>query len=131
VSEAYLAKGRNKYVAEGPGQLHPALHVEAVEGEHTDQQERQEQEQAEDAVDGVLELLVVDDLGHFGRETHDPDEREDQGDPVELVVDQLVVLVHLEDERVVYVVLAEHLNGHACCVQDETQDRREVEHVDA
>ena len=56
------------------------------------------------------------------REAAYPDKRKEDADAVHLVVDQLVVLIHLEYERIVDVVASEYLNGEARREQDEAND---------
>ena len=56
------------------------------------------------------------------REAANPDEGKEDTDAVHLVVDQLVVLIHLEYKRIVDVVAAEYLNGEARREQDEAND---------
>ena len=79
----------------------------------------------------VLYMTIIELWGqlchsHLPGKAHKPDKAEDQCHSVHLVMDQLVVLVDLEDERVVDVVSTEYLDVESCCEQDENQDRCEV-----
>ena len=84
----------------------------------------------------VLDLAVGElraQLNHrnLPGEAADPDKGEDDRDPVQLVMNQLVVLVYLEYESVVDVVAAEDLDGKPSSEQYEANDRSEVVGVHA
>ena len=84
-----------------------------------DRHEAECQEQDKKNNREVLYLAIVKfwlqfNHGDLPGETHKPEESEDQGNSVQLMMNQLIVLVDLKDKCIVNVVAAEDLNGKAC-----------------
>ena len=107
---------------ESLSQLDPTSQVAEVERHDTHSNERHQKDNGE-----VLHLAFIEfraELNHcdLPREAAYPDEGKEDADAVHLVVDQLVVLIHLEYERIVDVVAAEYLNGEPRRKQDEAND---------
>jgi hypothetical protein len=102
-----------------------------VEWQEADGYEADEKDDGEGTKAVIIEVIMQDDHGHLAGQAEAPDKEKDQADSVQLMMDELVVLVHLEDEGVVEVVLPEGLHSESCCYQDENQDGSEVVYVDS
>ena len=62
----------------------------------------------------VIEFWRELDHGHLPSETEKPYKGKDDGDTVELVVNEFIVLVDLKNEGVIYVVSTEDLHAQPC-----------------
>ena len=71
----------------------------------------------------VVKLRIELNHCNLPCETSEPKESEDDGDSVQLVVNQFVVLVDLEDKCVIDTVASKYLDGESCSEQYEADDR--------
>lgn len=131
VSESHLAKRRNENVPQSLGKLDAPAEVKAVDGHEAECEEEDEEDDREVLNITVIELGRQLDHSDLPSQAREPHEGEDESHSVKLVVDKLVMLVNLEDERVVDIVSAEDLHREACPEQDEADDEGEVVRVDA
>ena len=69
--------------------------------------------------------------GDLPSQTPKPDEEEHSGHSVELMMYNRVLLIDLEDERIVDTVSSEDLDGESSCKEEEDDRRQEVVRVDA
>ena len=113
MAESDFAKRLDDDMPKCFGKLHPISHVEEVEWHEAHNDERGEQDHRKVLHVTVVEFRCQLDHGDLPSEAREPDKREDEGDPVELVVNELVVLIDLKDEGVVNVEPAEDLNCEA------------------
>ena len=114
MSEADLSEGWDEDVPKSLGQLLAPSVVETVhrqeaEGEKTDEESNWK----------VLHVAVIEfwrelNHGNLPRQTEEPHKGKYDGDSVELVVNEFVVLVNLKNEGVIYVVSTEDLYAESC-----------------
>ena len=74
--------------------------------------EEENQQQGKNGVI-IVEWSIQLDLSNLPDETEEPDEREDNSNPVDLMVNELVMLIDLEYECIVHAILAEDLDREA------------------
>ena len=96
--------------------------VEAMDGHQAEGHEEDQKNDREVLNVTVIKLRSKLDHSYLPSKAAEPDKCEDQGDSVQLVMDQLVVLVDLENERVVNAEAAENLNAETRGKQDEAND---------
>ena len=96
--------------------------VEAMDGHQAEGHEENQKNDREVLDVTVVKLWCKLDHSYLPSQAAEPDKCEDQGDSVQLVMDQLVVLVNLEYERVVNAEAAEYLNAETRGEEDEAND---------
>ena len=131
MSEADLSEGRDEDIPKSLGQL---LAPSVVETVHRQEAEGEKADQESDWK--VLHVAVIElwrELDHCNlpSETEKPYKGKYDGDTVELMVNEFVVLIDLKNEGVIYVVSTEYLYAKSCRKEYEADNSSKVVSITA
>ena len=129
VAESDLAKRWNNYVQKSLCQLDAATKVKAVHRHQANREEKHEQDNREVLHTAVVKLRCKLNHSYLPCEAEEPQERENKGNFIQLMVDHFVVLVDFEDERVIHIVASKDLHREPCRKHNEADHWRKVVRV--